>query len=455
MLLAARAALATSLTVAMTLVTGLSPAFADSFRPVKVPATTIQRLSAANRTPTPPAVSEASPLRIVAALHPQLDIRGSVWQPDAAYARGGTLTSTTRPIARTGSAVLYRHGRVGVSDYVIPVAKPATYFVDLFTSETAGAQPGQRVWTVSAEGKPTATVDVARDAGPATAYHVLFAVPVTDGTLNLHITPLVGHAVVDAVEVDYENDATTSTTLFDDEFTGAAGSSPDAAHWGYAEGGNGWGNNELESYTARPSNAALDGAGNLDIVARHENYTGSDGINRKYTSARLTTRNTFAFQYGTATARVKVPAGSGLLPAFWALGTNDMTAPWPLCGEMDIFENLGREPNIVYANVHAALNGWTPSSWLSGASATTAQPLADEYHTYGLVWGPNAVAMSLDGRNYFTLSSADMSPTSLWDFNHKFFLLLSLAVGGEWPGNPTGATNFPATMSVDYVRVTS
>lgn len=452
MLLPARAALASALTLATTMATGFTPAAADSFHPIAVQAPPTHDAPITQR-PTP--VSEAAPLRIVSALHPQVDIRGAVWQPDAAYARGGALTWTTKPIARTGSAVLYRHARVGVTDYTIPVAKPATYFVDMFTSETAGAQPGQRVWTVSAEGSPMATVDAARDAGPATAYHVMFAVPVTDGTLNLHILPLAGQPAVDAVEVDYENDATHASTLFDDEFTGRAGSSPDPSHWGFAEGGNGWGNNELESYTSRPSNAALDGAGNLDIVARHENYTGSDGINRKYTSARLTTRNTFAFQYGTATARVKVPAGDGLLPAFWGLGTNDMTQPWPLCGEMDIFENLGREPDIVHATVHAALNGWTPKSWLSGASATSLAPLADDYHTFGLVWGPNAMSMSLDGRTYFTLSSADMAPTALWDFNHPFFLLLSLAVGGDWPGSPTSATKFPATMSVDYVRVTS
>ena len=404
--------------------------------------------------PNPTAASPAAPLRIVASPVPEVDIRGAVWQPDANYAQGGTLTSTTEPIARTGSATLYRHGRVGVSDYAIPVARPGTYFVDMFTSETAGAQPGERVWAVSAEGTPMATVDVARDAGQATAYHVLFAVPVTDGTLNMHITPLAGQPIVDAVEVDYENSATNAQTLFDDEFDGPAGSSPDRSRWAFAEGGNGWGNGELESYTARSSNASLDGNGNLDIVARAENFTGSDGNSRNYTSARLTTRHTFSFQYGNATTRVKVPAGDGLLPAFWGLGTNDATAPWPLCGEMDIFENLGREPDIVHATVHSALHASTPTAWLSGASATSPTPLADDYHTFGLVWGPNALSMSFDGRTYFTLSSADMSPTSLWEFNHRFFLLLDLAVGGEWAGSPTDTTSFPATMSVDYVRVT-
>ena len=445
MLLPVRTALlAAPLTLAIAAST-VTPAFADHFRPVAVQ----QTRAGLNQ------VSTTTPVRIVASTSPQLDITGALWEPDAGYAHGGSLTSTTQSIARTGSAVLYRHARVGVTDYTVPVATPATYFVDLFTSETAGAQPGDRVWSVSAEGATMASsVDVARDAGQATAYHVLFAVPVTDGTLNLHFSALVGRPSIDAVEVDYEKPATTASTLFDDEFNGAAGSSPNTTRWGFAEGGSGWGNNELESYTSRRSNSALDGAGNLNVIARQETYTGSDGITRNYTSARLTTRNTFSFQYGTATARMRVPAGAGLWSAFWALGSNISTVGWPLCGEMDILENIGSELNTAHATVHSSLRDLTSKDWLSGASANAADPLSADYHTYGLVWGPNAMSMSLDGRSYFTLSAADMAPTSLWEFNHPFFLLLNLAVGGSWPGSPTAATVFPATMSVDYVRVT-
>jgi beta-glucanase (GH16 family) len=442
--IAARAASVTALVAA-----GLSIALPAEAAHKPAPTKTTTTTAAAA------AVTSTTPLRIIASPSQQLDITGATWQPDAPYARGGTLTSTLLPIARTGSAVLYQHARVGVTDYAIPVATPGTYFVDMFASETGAAQPGQRVWSASAEGKQVATVDVARDAGQATAYHVLFAVPVTDGTLNLHLTPMAGQPVVDSVEVDYEKASTTPATQFDDEFDGIAGSSPSSSRWGFAYGGNGWGNNELESYTARPSNAALDGAGNLNIVARKETYTGSDGITRNYTSARLTTRNTFTFQYGSATARVRTPAGAGLLPAFWALGSDSNTVAWPQCGEMDIAENLGSEPTTVHETVHAALTSALTSQWLSGVAATSSAPLADDFHTYGLVWGPNAMSMSLDGRTYFTLSTSDMSPTSQWDFNHPFFLLLNLAVGGNWAGSPTAATAFPAVMSVDYVRVTS
>jgi beta-glucanase (GH16 family) len=283
---------------------------------------------------------------------------------------------------------------------------------------------------------------------------VLFAAPVTDGVLHIRINPSVGTPVVDAVEVDYEKAATTTSTLFNDDFTGAAGTSPASSRWGFATGGNGWGNNELESYTSRTSNAGLDGAGNLDVVARHETYTGTDGITRNYTSARLTTVNTFSFQYGTATTRMQIPGGQGLWPAFWALGTNRSTVGWPLCGEMDVMENHGDELSTVHATVHAALQGLTTQEWNSSTQTDSTTPLSSSFHTYGLVWGPNAMAMTLDGHNYFSLSNADLPPTMLWNFNHPFFLLLNLAVGGNTPGAPDATTPFPAVMAVDYVRVT-
>jgi beta-glucanase (GH16 family) len=337
----------------------------------------------------------------------------------------------------------------------VPVSTPGTYFVDLLTSETRGAQPGRRVWDVTAEGQPVATdVDVARDAGQSTASHVLFAAPVTDGQLDISIVARVGNPVVDAVEVDFEKADTSSTTLFSDTFDGTAGSLPDASKWRFAKGGSGWGNHELETYTRRPSNVALDGAGNLDIVARHETYTGGDGITRNYTSARLTTVDTFSFQYGTATARIRIPSGKGLWPAFWSLGTNRSSAGWPLCGEMDIMENRGDQPYTADATVHAARKGTTNQAWNSSTATTSASELSSDYHTYALVWGPGAMAMTLDGRTYFSLSASDLSPALLWNFNHPFFLLLNLAVGGDTAGPPDDTTPFPAVMAIDDVQVT-
>jgi beta-glucanase (GH16 family) len=302
------------------------------------------------------------------------------------------------------------------------------------------------------DGTVAESVDAARDAGPNTAWHLLFAVPVVDGALDISFTPDSGVPLVGAVEVDYQNSSVTPRTLFTDDFNGPAGGPPDAAVWGADVGGNGWGNNELETYTKRPANLATDGAGSLAITARREEKTGADGITRNYTSGRLLTRDKFEFQYGTADARLRMPDGRGLLSGFWMLGSNAGTVGWPLCGEMDVVENVGSEPAIAHATVHAGGSGGT--NWLAGSPATASEPLAAAFHTYGLVWGPNALGMTLDGRSYMTISASDIPKTSFWNFNHPFYLLLDLAVGGNWPGPPDAGTVFPARLWVDYVRVT-
>jgi beta-glucanase (GH16 family) len=255
------------------------------------------------------------------------------------------------------------------------------------------------------------------------------------------------------MEVDYENDHTAPVTVFDDEFNGDAGAQPSGASWSASTGGNGWGNHELETYTKSPSNAHTDGAGDLDVIARHETHTGPDGITRDYTSARLLTQGKVEFQYGTVEARMIVPEGQGLLSAFWMLGANVDTVGWPLCGEIDTMENLGDEPTTAHGTIHGA--GPNGTSWLSGAAGTSTTELSNAFHTYGTVWGPSALAMTLDGRPYMTASSSDIPATEYWSFNHPFYLLLDVAVGGTWPGSPDDSTNFPASMSVDYVRVTA
>jgi beta-glucanase (GH16 family) len=405
-------------------------------------------------TAAPPAVTPTAPLRLAASATALSDGAARVFRPDGAYATGGQLVTSRDTIARTASPLLYQLARLGGTGYTVPVSQPGTYFVDLFVAETRGATPGQRVWDVTAEGTSVATaVDVARDAGPDTAFHVLFAVPVTDGTLDLAFAPRAGEPLVGAIEVDYQSDSTRSATLFSDDFTSAAGASPDRTRWGAVSGGGGWGNHELQYYTKRTDNVATDGAGNLALTARKETYTGYDGITRNYTSGRVQTRGRFSFRFGSAVARMRVPVGQGLLPAFWGLGSNIGTIGWPACGEIDVVENLGSEPTTAHAVVHGADSNGEP--WLSGAETDTAAPLSDGFHTYGLVWGPNAVTMTLDGRPYMAISASDLPPGSRWGLNHRFYLLLSLAVGGRWPGPPDSSTAFPATLLVDYVRVTA
>ena len=135
-----------------------------------------------------------------------------------------------------------------------------------------------------------------------------------------------------------------SDLIWSDEFNGAAGTSPSGSNWTAEQGGNGWGNNELQSYTNRPQNVSHDGAGNLAITARKETYTGPDGNTRGYTSARIHTKGKFSFTYGRLEARIRIPAGQGLWPAFWGLGDDVWDVGWPNCGEIDVMEALGNNP---------------------------------------------------------------------------------------------------------------
>src|SRR5271163_3611012 len=141
------------------------------------------------------------------------------------------------------------------------------------------------------------------------------------------------------------------TLVWRDEFSGPDGSSPDSKKWTYDLGGKGWGNNELESYTDRKENARVE-KGNLVITAQKETFTGADGVTRDYTSARLKTQGLFVQKYGRIEARIKIPEGQGMWPAFWMLGQDITTAGWPKCGEIDIMENVGKEPGTIHGSLH-------------------------------------------------------------------------------------------------------
>ena len=245
----------------------------------------------------------------------------------------------------------------------------------------------------------------------------------------------------------------TQKLIWSEEFNGPAGSSPDPNNWNFDIGGKGWGNEELESYTSRPANVELDGKGDLDITARAEDYTGSDGIPREYTSARLQTLHKFQYQYGLVEARIQVPAGRGLWPAFWMLGEEAYANAhtWPNPGEIDAMEVLGSDPNVVYGTLHAAWP-WAPKDGVGGHTESV-MPLSAGFHVYGVEWAPDRISFLLDGAVYKTIAREDLPPGAAWPFDHPFFLLLNLAVGGDWPGAPNASTQFPAHMLVDWVRV--
>jgi beta-glucanase (GH16 family) len=226
------------------------------------------------------------------------------------------------------------------------------------------------------------------------------------------------------------------TLVWSDEFN--TDGAPDPTKWGYDLGtGNGWGNNELEYYTNRPENVIVQG-GVLKIKAIKENYMGS-----AYTSTRMLSKDKYAFTYGKVEVRAKLPAGVGTWPAIWMLGSDVNTTPWPGCGEIDIMEHLGRDLNNIYGTLHypnhSGANGNGATKRISNATT--------EFHLYGLEWTPSAIKISVDGVVFQTVANSAGIP-----FNHNFFFILNLAMGGDFGGAVDPAVT-SATMEVDYIRV--
>lgn len=247
--------------------------------------------------------------------------------------------------------------------------------------------------------------------------------------------------------------AAAGPLTWSDEFNGAAGTAPDPAKWRHDIGGGGWGNNELQYYTNSTSNAAHDGNGNLVITARRENPAGYGCWygSCQYTSARLLTAGTFTQAYGRFEARIKLPRGQGIWPAFWMLGDNFGQVGWPDSGEIDIMENIGREPSTVHGSLHGP--GY------SGGAAVTAsytlpggRALADDFHVFAVDWAPDAITWSIDGIVYSRKTPADLRGNR-WVYDHPFFMILNVAVGGNWPGSPDATSTYPQQMLIDYVRV--
>ncbi len=249
--------------------------------------------------------------------------------------------------------------------------------------------------------------------------------------------------------------------VWSDEFNDPAGTPPDPNIWtpeigdGTVQGIPGWGNGEFQYYTANPDNAALDGEGNLVITAKQ---IGEGEARPKcwygpcdYTSARLITWDKVEAKYGRVESRLRVPFGQGLWPAFWMLGTNLDEDNWPQSGEIDIMENIGREPNIVHGTIHGP--DYSGCCGIGGGYTLPEGNLADDFHTFAVEWEPDSIRWFIDSTNYFTATADDVPDGSNWVFNHPFFMIMNVAVGGNWPGSPDETTTFPQTMHVDYVRL--
>jgi len=239
-----------------------------------------------------------------------------------------------------------------------------------------------------------------------------------------------------------EDDEGNPNLIWSEEFnyTGL----PDATIWNMETGGGGWGNNELQYYTNSESNASV-GNGVLTITAKEEALGGRD-----YTSARITTQNKFDFKYGKIEARIKLPYGQGIWPAFWMLGANISSVGWPACGEIDIMEMIGGSgnDNTTHSTIHWDNNGQHASYGESYTLPTGI--LADDFHIFSVEWDSQKIKGFIDGIQYFT---ADITPSALSEFHNDFFIILNVAVGGNWPGSPNATTEFPQTMQVDYIRI--
>jgi beta-glucanase (GH16 family) len=242
--------------------------------------------------------------------------------------------------------------------------------------------------------------------------------------------------------------------VWSDEFDGPAGASFDHTKWTAETGGSGWGNQEREFYTTRAENVSLDGSGHLVITAIAEPPNTTDtcwyGVCR-YTSARIKTQGLFSQTYGRFEARIRIPRGQGMWPAFWMLGDNIGTVGWPSSGEIDIMENIGREPATVHGTMHGP--GYSGANGIGGPYSLTTGAFADDYHLYAIEWLPGQITWSVDGNSYFATTPSSLPSGAKWVYDHPFFLLLNLAVGGAWPNDPDATTIFPQQMIVDYVRV--
>jgi beta-glucanase (GH16 family) len=230
-----------------------------------------------------------------------------------------------------------------------------------------------------------------------------------------------------------------------DEFNGPAGAHPDPAKWTYDLGATGWGNKELEDYTSDPQNASMDGHGHLAIRAIR-------APSGRYTSARLKTQGIFEVHYGRIEIRVRIPRAKGIWPACWLLGKDISEVGWPKSGEIDLMEYNQKEPSIFHGTVHgpgyAGDHGVTARVRLRRGS-----PLAGGFHVLAVEWSPGAIVFFLDGVSYAKVTPGSLPAGGTWVFDKPFFLLLNVAVGGEWPGDPDSSTRFPQTMLVDWVRV--
>lgn len=266
---------------------------------------------------------------------------------------------------------------------------------------------------------------------------------------------IAGVFVAVVVVVSESSSRSSRRVVWSDDFMGEAGSQP-GHDWSYMNGGAGWGNGQLECDTSSRANSRLDGKGHLLIVARSDPGHVCNGIGgsttNSYTSARLTTQHRITAKFGTLAVRAKLPTGSGVWPAFWALGANHDTVGWPACGEIDVVESVGNS-----TTVHGTLHGPSSADPKVGYNVTGSYnpPVGfqNHYHDFTAAWSPSRVVFAVDGHVYRVITKDEILGSGGWVFDHPFYLLLDVAVGGNFPGSPDETARWPKTMKVAWVRV--
>jgi beta-glucanase (GH16 family) len=233
--------------------------------------------------------------------------------------------------------------------------------------------------------------------------------------------------------------------IWQDEFDGPAGQLPDANKWRF-DLGTDWGNLQLEYDTNRAENCSLDGLGNLAITAREEEYQ-----NQPYTSARIKTKGLFEQARGRFEARIKLPIGQGIWPAFWLLGNDIDQVGWPQCGEIDVMEYRGQNPRTLVGSIHGP--GYSGNGAITQTHTLAQGGFNLGFHVFAIDWDETSITWSVDGYVYHRAAPADLPGGAAWVFNHPHFIILNVAVGGRWVGSPDASTVFPQVMLVDYVRV--
>jgi beta-glucanase (GH16 family) len=369
---------------------------------------------------------------------------------------GGSTTVQSLPAAGISNLSQERTSTAAVFHFQVLLDKTSDQPVTMQYATAAGtAQAGKDFTSVSgtltiAAGKQSASIDVPVTGDSLRSPNKTFYVQLSNPQNCTLRTDKATGTIVDenGLYLPVENTGyTTAATypgyslVWSDEFDGTQ---INTANWSFETGNNGWGNNELENYTDRKQNAFVSD-GNLVIEARQEQLGGS-----AYTSARMISKNKQVFKFGRIDIRAKLPAGKGIWPALWMLSNNIDQAGWPACGEMDILELLGQQPNKIYGTLHWGASPATHAS--KGDSYTLAGGSFDQqFHVYSLLWQQDSVKVLVDDVPYVQVKRADVAGN--YPFNSDFFFIFNVAVGGNWPGAPDSNTSFPQRMIVDYVRV--